>query len=291
MPPNFFVIGAPKCGTTTVCNYMEKHPDVYVPATKELNYYAYDGLKKDGMYAYYRAREISTKAGYLNEYANARDEKVVCDFSVSYMLYSEAARRIFMDNSESRLLMIVREPVDRAFSHYMMDYRLGYVKSPLRDLLYGSAGEKEVALANKLYIENSLYYKNIMPYVECFGMDRILVLKYDDLARDITSFMNSIYKFLNIADQDIGLQEVDENRYKEVKNPAINVMYKNHYVRSLVNMLISEDLRKKVKKKVLVSADKPSLDGDLRLYLKDKFRNDAEQLDNMFKLDLVEWYE
>src|ERR1700753_62842 len=119
---DFFLVGAPKAGTTSIYKYLCQSPDIFAPEIKEPNYYTNVGPNKRNV------ANIKDKEKYLKLYAKAADSQVKGDFSVSYMHDAEACKKIKQDNPDAKIIMIVRHPVQRAYSHWLMDRREGFVK-------------------------------------------------------------------------------------------------------------------------------------------------------------------
>jgi hypothetical protein len=105
--PDFFIVGAPKCGTTALSVYLSSHPAIFMPEMKEINFFCDD---------FPRFRKISDLDSYSALYANAKQRELVGDAS-SFHMYSEVAiRRIMTANPDAKILIMLRNPVDMAHS-------------------------------------------------------------------------------------------------------------------------------------------------------------------------------
>ena len=145
--PNFIVVGAAKAGTTSIYQYLSQHPQVYLSPIKETNYFAkdipLDKIRKD----YYKGGELDVAAyvatnleeqihiafvsqweHYQKLYKNVKDQKAIGEISNSYLHSSVAAKEIYAVNPDMKIIMILRDPIKRAFSHYKMTLRVGLVK-------------------------------------------------------------------------------------------------------------------------------------------------------------------
>ena len=124
---NTFIVGAAKCATTSLYRYLANHPDVFMSTPKELNYFSATELKNQELY--YNEKVISNLGDYEEIFhnADADGKKILGEASVSYLFYPSVPKKIFEYNKNAKIIIILRNPIERAFSHYLMDERLGYV--------------------------------------------------------------------------------------------------------------------------------------------------------------------
>ena len=120
--PNFVVIGAPKCGTTSLFYYLQRHPEVYLPVRKELHFFTFEehsaqarGPGDDNVLA----NLCSTWPEYLSHYVDVGDEPAVGEVSPSYLASAAACPRIRERLGPVKILAILRDPVQKAFSQYL----------------------------------------------------------------------------------------------------------------------------------------------------------------------------
>ena len=152
--PNFFIVGAPKAGTTSLYAYLSMHPEVFMPSTiKEPDYFSHKAILAQNLY--YNTTHVTNLEEYLDLFSLANGEKAIGEASVSYLYYQEAARNLYDFNPEARIIIILREPVERAFSHYLMDARLGLIKATFDDIVF----EK---LSGQPYAD--MYYQQVVSF-------------------------------------------------------------------------------------------------------------------------------
>ena len=130
--PNFFMVGAPKTGTSSFFNYLSEHPDIFLPAVKELHYFSYPEVSD----TYYDIPFVTSESEYLRLFDGRRNEKMAGDLSPSYLFQSRAAERILRFQPDARIIISLRNPIKRAISHYLMDVRLGYQDRPLAEFMH-----------------------------------------------------------------------------------------------------------------------------------------------------------
>ena len=118
--PNFLIIGAAKSGTTALYRYLYDHPEIYMSERKELHYFSYPETSKltKGPHTYKRL-SVSTLAEYMTFFDGARDEIAIGEASPSYLYLPGTAERIYQLLPNVKIIAILRNPVERAFSAYM----------------------------------------------------------------------------------------------------------------------------------------------------------------------------
>jgi len=183
LQPNLFIVGAPKAGTTYLFEKLKNHPDIYFPKIKELNYFSANHLENNSYYDDYKVKD---EGKYLTFYKNAKDEKYLIDGSVSYFAFPDIAAKIFLFNPKAKIIVTLRDPIKRAFSHYLMDKRMGHASLPFGEYLNEAHHPKHYAQ----YIGNSMYYRNLKEYVDVFGRENVLIIKNDDLDKGLLHVCN-----------------------------------------------------------------------------------------------------
>jgi hypothetical protein len=175
--PNFIVIGAMKCGTTSLYQYLSQHPEIFLSHVKELDFFVEEKNWNRGLEWYKSYFPISRKA--VGE----------CSPSyTSFPLWSGSAERIKSIIPETKLIYIVRDPIERILSHYKH-----VVASQKTTLSLG----KEIK-NNLCYIARSRYYLQISQYLNFFDKDQILIVDSKDLQTERVITMQKIFCFLNV---------------------------------------------------------------------------------------------
>jgi Sulfotransferase family len=209
---DFIVIGAQKSGTTTLFEYLRQHPELYLPSGKEAPFYSHDSEWNDGWSEYVRhyfalaseARRWGTVTPhymYGSLYQAAEPERLAT-VSRPELLVPE---RIASHSPEARLIAILRDPVERAYSHFRMEcFRETEQRTfdaAIDDLLDPLQLERSRRQPTEVtaYVTNGEYGRILSPYFELFGGDRILVCFVDDLAANPETTFASILRFLDVA--------------------------------------------------------------------------------------------
>jgi hypothetical protein len=189
--PNFFIVGAPKAGTTSLHAYLGQHPQVYMSPVKEPSYFAPDLCW---------APQIFSWEGYLGLFSNVRDEIAIGEATASYLWSQTAARNIAAHVPQARIIISLRNPVDRAFSQYLQMLSHGVTRRSFREQiiwsLRGSSGRKFGLLWP--FLELGLYSEQISRYFDHFPRSRIHISCYEELARAPGRLMAELFSFLDV---------------------------------------------------------------------------------------------
>lgn len=178
--PNFLIIGAMKCGTTSLYRYLQAHPQVFMPRVKELDFFS---------------AELNWQRGwpwYERQFAAAHPEALALgEASTSYTKYPRykgVPQRIAHYLPTIRLIYIVRDPLQRIRSHYQHNVALGEERRPIERALE----------ENPAYIDFSRYAMQLEQYLEYFGREQILVITAESLKSKRTEVVQRVVTFLEL---------------------------------------------------------------------------------------------
>lgn len=195
--PNTLIIGAMKCGTTSLFDYLVQHPQVCGARTKELHYF--DSQHDKGA-RWYRANFA------------CRGEKVVVESSPYYFFHPLAPARAAALVPDARLILLLRNPADRAYSHYNQNFEEGLETLSFEEALACEAerlaGTEEALVSGRTayshahqtfsYAAKGLYAAQIERWLACFPRERLLIGKAEELFRDPQAMVDKVTDFLGI---------------------------------------------------------------------------------------------
>lgn len=270
MLPNFLIIGAMRSGTTSLARYLGAHPDVFMAPVKEVHYFDWNfdqGL--DWYLAHFRGRT---------------SESVVGEASQTYMYDALARQRMAETLPEARLLAILRNPVDRAYSHYWMNQAQG-----LEQLDFPAALEAEkerLATGDRRgadrysYLDRGRYLKQLQDVCRYFPRESLSVVLFEDLRDDSPRTYLQACRFLGI----------DETVIPPNLGTPINhfVTFRSRAFRRLTQR-VPHRLRNVVGRFNTRIADYPPMPESLREHLIQKFAHDNEALADWLGRDLTKW--
>jgi hypothetical protein len=202
-------IGAQKAGTTWLYEQFIQNPCIALPKLKEVNYFndKYSSYTEQVLCNYEHGIEW-----YISQLAHS-EGKIAIDFSPNYLWDKNAALRMSKDVPQAKIVVILRDPVERAYSQFIHSRKNFYTGKTFR----------EAITRHPDIIERGFYGKQLAVYLSLFPKNQIGVFFYSDLKRDPCAFLCSVYKFLDIKEY------VPENIYKrvnEAKEPKLELITK-----------------------------------------------------------------
>jgi len=184
----FLIVGAEKSGTTWLADMLRQHPQIFVPAQKELHYFNRRMDEAPELENYNFTKPVDW---YLDFYRPAPPGRMAGEACPAYLWDESAAQRIHNFNADIRILMILRDPAQRFLSAYRYGVQRGSVAPADAQTIYKKY--------KTLLLERGLYYEQVKRYLDLFPRGQIAVLLYDDLRRDSRAFLLTVEKFLGVS--------------------------------------------------------------------------------------------
>jgi len=177
--PNFFIVGACRGGTSSLHFYLRQHPQVFMPAWKEPCFFS--PLRPFAEMAFPHP-SVSDRAAYLRLFSKGAGCRAIGEASVSYLWDPGAPARIRAAVPDAKIVVSLRDPIERAYSHYLKDVREGWQGLPFYEALLEDwkRPEKGWGVAH-LYTELGLYHRQVERYLDTFGPEQVLILLFEDL--------------------------------------------------------------------------------------------------------------
>jgi hypothetical protein len=228
--PNFFLVGAAKAGTTSIYAYLSQHPEIFFPAFKEPHFFTQVRPAPEQRFL---INAVTKRSAYLRLYARAASHSVIGDASPSYLWHPVVPRRIRAQVPQAKVAVILRDPVERAYSHYLMDYREGSQSKPFYEALLEDMNRPKKGWGvSYLYYELGLYAEQVQRYLKIFMPERVKVLMFDDLRRDAKAVLREIAGFLGLDPEPLAHVNTSQ-RYNSYAAP------RNQYLRRLAGARLS----------------------------------------------------
>ena len=247
--PNFFIIGAARSGTTSLYHYLGQHPDVFMSPVKEPRYFAMDGVRaatESSGEELVWSGTITSREEYEALFLGVKDETAVGEASVLYLWSERAAEAIRNQVPEAKLIVSLRNPVDRAFSNFRHNRRLGFEANDS----FEAALADDAVRHYSAYVENGMYAFLLGRYFARFRRDQISVQLYDDLCIDSAAVVRRLLRFLGVDDrvalrtEEVANASAREPDRDENVDPAIRARLAKVYRDELMRLeeLIDRDL-------------------------------------------------
>ncbi len=287
--PNFLIVGAQKAGTTSLFDILNQHSQIFIPPEKELHFFDYETEVNKGLeyYAsYFRAAGIA---------------KAIGEASPSYLFYPEVAPRICkLLGNEVKIIILLRNPAERAFSHYKMMYAEGHEKRSIKEAI--SANRKSLASGINFdritsYLDRSLYAFQLKNYFDHFPKENIKVILFEeDFVENRKATIAELQQFLGVDHEELSIHVKSYPTAKRRSNLADRLLNTAHPVNQFFKKIIpSKNLRMLIKyrlneanSKVLLVRDefdtiKPKL-------IKEVFFDDIKATEKLIGRDLGRWF-
>lgn len=277
--PNLFIVGAPKAGTTFLWVLLRDHEEVFFSKNpeKEINFFSHEELLKESYYKDYR---ISDLKKYLNCFRKATNQKYIVDGSVSYFSYPTVPKKIHNFNPKAKVVIIIRNPIKRAISHYKMDVRMGYANKPL--LSYIKNSETYPSHYHQ-YIGNSMYAKHINNYYKIFGKSNVFVMSLDFIDDELVR----LYDFLEIRNNSGDRKENKKaNTNKTPKNFISRFLQHNRYITTLFKYISPKWLINIMSEILYKEADEIIISNEEKYILYNLFNHDIKKLKEITNIKL-----
>ena len=291
--PDFFIVGAAKAGTTSLYHALRQHPTVFVPSLKEPHFFAAlpEEMTGPGDREHTLRKVVRTWEAYGRLFRDKAPDQICGEASPSYLYYFESALRIRGCNPKARIIMVLRNPIDRAFSFYM------HMRRDNREpLTFEAALEQEEFRERNgwewswFYKKVGLYSRQVEAFLDAFGEEQVNVSLYDDLEQDTMGVVKNIYRFLAVSDAFVP-RLIKYNVSGNPRNKWLQGFLTNeNWLKSSLKALIKPETGSTVKNLVMqANVRKEALKPKTRALLKDYFENDIRRLERILRRDLSPW--
>jgi hypothetical protein len=294
--PNFLIIGAMKAGTTSLYYYLQEHPQVYMSPVKEPRFFAYGGNPgfrgpgDDDAHL----RVIHDFEEYQKLFQAVQGEIAIGEASVQYLVSPQAAERIHQLIPTVKLVVIFRQPAERAFSNYAARVRRG------REWLsFVEALEQEQARISQnwhpvwFYRQNGYYATQFKRYLKRFQREQIRIYLYEDLQTDPLGMMQDMYRFLGVDHVFVPNVAKHYNVGSLPRNKSLNrFLTQSHSVKTWLKPMVPVSIRRRLVAVVEKSnMAQTEFDPNLHAQLTRDYRQDILELQDLIGRDLGTWLE
>lgn len=285
--PNFFIVGAPRCGTTSLWAYLKVHPEIFMPAQKELYFFDADLDLWGG------ETRPSSLDQYLEFFSAAGDQKKIGEATPSYLRSQRAPKEIKVFSPEAQIIIMLRNPVDVMHSLHSTGRR--YNTEPLAD--FRAALEADASRTGREligYREFTRFPSQVQRCFDLFGRENVHAIIYDDLKEDSAGVYRSTLRFLGVSPGFTpAFGVVDANRH--VRNFGLQriLVRPPRGLREIGRSLAPRWLGVRIRRDLLnlntVVRPRPPMDPELRRRLQKEFEPEVERLSKLVGRDLSGW--
>ncbi len=282
--PNFLIIGAHKAGTSSLHRYLRQHPEVFMPTLKELRFFSYHPDESDVEPSPYgwgpRVHPIKTWSEYVDLFAPVTTEKAIGEASPCYLNHPRCPMRIKQALPDVRLIVSLRDPVDRAYSGYLMAVRDVGETRPFADTIGGP---------RTAWHDNLVYFKPCQRYLECFPRWRMKFVRAETLNAEPATVLSDIFSFLEVDPAFEPDTSMQFNQGGVPRSRRLHWVLNNRHVRWL-RPYIPASFRSALKPlKRANLRTPPRMDVAVRARLIALLRDDILRLQDLLDMDLSDW--
>lgn len=292
--PDFFIVGAPKCGTTAMDHYLKQHPEIFLPDRKEPQFFGSD---------IYSPAFIRDEAEYLRLFSEVGGERRVGETSV-WSLYSRvAAREIARFSPHANVIIMLRNPTEMLYSMHSQYLYTGNediesfaeALDAEEDRKNGRRIPETVTFVEGLFYRDSArYHEQVQRYIETFGREKVHVILFDDLKADPANVYAETLRFLDVDPSFLpDLKVVNPN--KRVRSKALRdaSKYSQGHARRLARSLVPSRLRRGLmsvldRYNTVYEPPRP-IERETSARLRAEFAPEVERLGELLGRDLSAW--
>ena len=290
--PNFFIIGAAKSGTTSLAFYLMQHPLVYIPREKEPHFFDSVEMFTAGYGKYSR-----------RFYSDVLSEPMIGDATPSYLAkYDVVLPRLrdYPRSSSLKFVVLLRDPVERAWSHYLHNRRNFYEQLTFEEALREEPARLEADPEAWFdYFNAGLYGQQLDAWLQQYSREQFLILDFDEFRQNADACVRSVFRFLGVQDQDVALDLSVKNAKLLPRFPVLMRITATPFpYRRQIRRLIPYYWRRRMllylRRKALGSESKArvppqELPRSTREYLRAKYVDDIERLEDLLHRSYQHW--
>jgi len=217
--PSFIIVGGQKCGTTSLHYYLGQHSDVFFPSRKELHFFDSASLKKKSIESY-------------AEYFKSAPEGTICgEATPIYMFYPNALKNIREYLGNIKIIILVRDPVDRAYSQYWHEIKSCCEYLSFEKAIERNEKEDDFFIRHHTYLQRSAYTSQIVEANNIFGEENVGVFRFEKLVCDPLNVTNDVLKFISDRLKPLSNLNIEpKNKAKVHRSKMLNKVF------SLINV-------------------------------------------------------
>jgi hypothetical protein len=293
--PDFFIVGAPKCGTTSMYEYLKQHPEIFMPEKiKEPHFFCTDFETP------FYIRDLNK---YLSLFSGAINEKRIGEASVWYLYSTRAAQEINKFCPLARIIIMLRNPVDTLYSLHSQFLFTGNENiTDFEDAINAETDRKHgkripsshYPVEFLFYREFVRYSKQVKRYLDTFPKENILILFFEEFQNDTDRIYRETLRFLGVNEYfKPNFKVYNPNKRARIKILRRYIEYPPWMIRMLSKTLLSESMRKNLFDKLqdfnIIYEPRKPMTRELRRRLQTEFIDEVAQLSSLIGRDLYFW--
>ena len=302
--PNFFIVGEPKCGTTSLYMYLKQHSEIFMPEVKEPHFFCKDFHdESDLFHRKKKSFRFRAKDEYMQLFPRHIEEKVVGEASVHYAYSKIAAEEIFLFNPSAKIILMLRDPVEFVYSlhsefvHQMMesnDFEQALLLESERKENWKNVNKNVATPSFVYYSERAEFSNHIQKFQNIFGSNNVKIILLDDLKENPLKVYKDTLRFLNVNDTAFIPDFKVINPNKQVRFAILRklfLFFSNLSFRKIIPSKLRKYGKDKIMKATTVQKRRRPMSKKIERELRARYKHEVQKLSSILKRDLVKKWE
>jgi len=282
--PNFFIVGAPKAGTTSLYEYLNNIPGIFMSEEKEP--YFFRTKKVSDLTTIKKKIEylslFEKKEDYLSLFEKVKNEKIIGEGSTQYLSDPDSSNLIHQTVPHAKILISLRDPVERAFSHYLMIRNRNFITISFHEQLQKEINQNVEISTPRIRLEAGLYFEDVKRFLSTFGKNQVKIIIFEEFVENKKNTLEEIFMFLGLKSKVTKLDDKIHNPYSPPKGPISKRLRQSNTIFQISKKIMSRSTRKSIIDKFLIGERvKPKMDAQDRDLLIKYYKSDVKNLQEL----------
>jgi hypothetical protein len=285
--PNLFIVGPPRSGTTTLHDWLGQHPDIFMSSIKEPHFFSsieFPEIERKVL------RVTRNQQEYLSLFRDGEEMAIRGESSSHYLADPASAERIHEMAPDAKIITILRDPIQRSFSHFLLFGRRG--EQPAFNEVIRQCIERQPPYDNTAFnlVDMGLYHQQLEHYYQFFSPEQVLVVSFQKLQNQPTDVLREICDFLEVDKGVVNNIDTDQasNPYMQPSNRLFGKLLSSNILTSLGLKITPRPLLQKIRYGLLLKpGEKPELDTETRRLLTEIYEPEVGRLEKLLNRDFA----
>jgi hypothetical protein len=310
--PNFLIVGAGKAGTTSLFHYLRQHPQVYMSPVKEPGYFAPEIRAEKLSEATRQHLELQSRSlaavlndgepvkpygwiaaeweDYVRLFRGANGAKAIGEATPAYLWSASAAANIRARLPEAKIIMILRDPAERAFSQYLHQLSVGLTAASFRAHIEACArgGHRELSTFYP-FLEIGLYYEQVKRFLDTFPRSQLRIYWYEEAWREPANLLADVFRFLEVDETFRPDLSERSHQRRAPRSARLHHFLKRSGIWYPLKSIVPAGYRASLRGLAFRQGPALATDPADRQYLIDYYRDDIQRLAALLDRDLSAW--
>ena len=269
--PNFFIVGAPRAGTTSLYEFLKNTPGIYMPKKKEPGHFCNVNKKSN---------PFSKKEKYLDLFSKVKNETAIGEASTAYLWDPESPKLIHQVVPKAKIIIMLRDPINRAFSHYLMRIGSGEMR-PFSKVIQAALIAPVEDYYTHIITNGSFYSEQVKRYQNIFGKDNVKIIMFEEFVANTKKIVKEVLEFLEINEEPPEIDNLIHNEFTIPRGKMVKSLLQTDTAKKISHLLPKYYSEPIVKMGLSKKSVKPKILPEDVLLLKNVFKEDVKKLESV----------